>query len=116
MARREAEAGALEAAEDEARSLQLIIGKLGLFADMVRDRLEVADWITQRDLIYILVKRIEIRDDAVRVVFRVDPRPSGPSELRRVLPHCPTRRRAPSHVAGSRPFQAWPSATIAAAA
>ena len=101
-ARLEAEAGALRAAEEQAHSLQLVVGRLGLFADMVRDRLEAADWSTQRDITCTLVKRIEVSDDAVRVVFRVDPGPSGPSEPRRVLPHCPTRRRelAGDHDAG----------------
>ena len=64
---------AQQAAEEQARSLQLVIGKLDLFATMVRDRLEAADWPTMRDIICTLVKRIEVADDAVRVVFRVDP-------------------------------------------
>jgi site-specific DNA recombinase len=98
-ARLEAEAGALRAAEEQAHSLQLVVGRLGLFADMVRDRLETADWSTQRDITCTLVKRIEVSDDAVRVVFRVDPSPSGPSEPRRVLPHCPTRSHPPSPAA-----------------
>jgi site-specific DNA recombinase len=93
LAQLEAEAGALELAEEQARSLQLVIGKLSLFADLVRDRLEEADWSTQREIVCTLVKRIEVGDDAVRVVFRIDPNPSGPSEPRRVLPHCPNRCR-----------------------
>lgn len=96
-ARLEAEAGALQVTEEQARSLQLVIGKLGLFADMVRDRLETADWSTQRDIICTLVKRIEVADDIVRVVFRIDPGSSGPPESRRILPHCPTRRRRLPH-------------------
>ena len=91
-ARLEAEAEALRAAEEQAHSLQLVIGKLGLFATMVRDRLEAADWPTMRDIICTLVRRIEVADDAVRVVFRVDPGSSGPSQPLRHLPHCPTRR------------------------
>ena len=98
-ARLEAEAGALQVAEEQARSLQLVIGKLDLFAGMVRDRLEAVDWPTQRDIICTLVKRIEVDDDVVRVVFRVDPGPPGPPEPRRVLPHCPTRGHPPSHAA-----------------
>ena len=58
---------------------------------MMQDRLEAVDWSTQRDIICTLVKRIEVSDDLVRVVFRVDPGPSTPSEMRRTLPHCPTR-------------------------
>ncbi len=93
-ARLEAEAGALRAAEEQARSLQLVISKLGLFATTVRDRLETADWPTMRDIICTLVRRIEVADDAVRVVFRVDPGSSGPPQPLRRLPYCPTRRRA----------------------
>jgi site-specific DNA recombinase len=92
-ARLEAEAGALQAAAEQTHSLQLIIGKLNLFAEMVRDRLATADWATKRDIICTLVKRIEVTDDVVRVVFRVEPGSSGLSEMRRTLPCCPTRDR-----------------------
>jgi site-specific DNA recombinase len=91
-ARLEAEAEALRVAEEQAHSLQLVISKLGLFATMVRDRLEAASWSTMRDIVRTLVRRIEVADDAVRVVFRVDPGSSGPSHPLRHLPHCPTRR------------------------
>jgi site-specific DNA recombinase len=87
----EAKAVALQSAAEEVRSLQLVIGKVSLFADMVRDRLETADWATKRELICTLVKRIEIDDDTVRVIFRVEPGPSGETEPPRQLPHCPTR-------------------------
>jgi len=88
VAKLEADAVALENAVEQAHSLQLVIGKLSLFADMVRDRLEAADWSTQRDIICTLVKRIEVADDVVRVVFRVEPGPSGPSPSAPRLPHC----------------------------
>ena len=87
----EAKAVVLQSAAEEVRSLQLVIGKVSLFADMVRDRLETADWATRRELICTLVKRIEIDDDTVRVIFRVEPGPSGETEPPRQLPHCPTR-------------------------
>jgi site-specific DNA recombinase len=96
-ARLEAEAAALHAAAEQTRSLQLVIGRLGLFADMVPDRLDAADWSTQRDIICTLVKRIEVTDDVVRVVFRVEPGSSGPPQPLRRLPHCPTRGHSPSH-------------------
>ncbi len=99
-ARLEAEAETLRAAEEQARSLQLVIGKLGLFATMVRDRLEAADWSTMREIICTLVRRIEVADDAVRVVFRVDPGSSGPPQPLRRLPHCPTRGRLASRLGG----------------
>ena len=88
----EAEASEQQVAEEQARSLQRVIGKLDLFAAMVRDRLGTADWSTKREIICLLVKRIEVAKDVVRVVFRVDPSSPAPSEARQSLPHCPTRR------------------------
>ena len=66
-----------------------MIGQLDLFAAMVHDRLADADWSTKRDIICTLVKRIEVTADRVRIVFRVDPGSSAPSEPRRNLPYCP---------------------------
>src|SRR4051812_28505360 len=87
----EAEAAALKEAAGQAHSLRLIIGKLSLFADVIRDRLDGADWSTRRDIIRTLIKRIEVGDDAVRVVFRVEPGPPGSAQPLRHLPRCPTR-------------------------
>jgi len=98
-ARLEAEVNAQQAAEEQVRSLQRVIGQLDLFAAMVHDRLADADWSTKRDIICTLVKRIEVTADRVRIVFRVDPGSSAPSEPRRNLPYCPTRRHSPSHAA-----------------
>jgi site-specific DNA recombinase len=91
IARLDAQTAALRRAEEQTRSLQLVIGKLNVFAEMVRDRLETADWSVRREIVRTLVKRIEVDDDVVRVVFRVDTGPSGQPEPRRALPHCPTR-------------------------
>ena len=98
-ARLEAEVNAQQAAEEQVRSLQRVIGQLDLFAAMVHDRLADADWSTKHDIICTLVKRIEVTADGVRIVFRVDPGSSAPSEPRRNLPYCPTRRHPPSHAA-----------------
>jgi site-specific DNA recombinase len=89
-----ADAAALRNAAEQAHSLQLVISKLSLFAEKVRERLEAADWSTRRDIICALVKRIEVTDDVVRVVFRVEPGSSGPPVPLRRVPYCPTRRRA----------------------
>ena len=98
-ARLEAEAKVQQEVDEQVRSLHLVIGKLDLFATMVRDRLAGADWTTRRDIICTLVKRIEVADDVVRVIFRVDPGVSGPSEAGRTLHHCPTRRSVAPDVA-----------------
>ncbi|QRM32801.1 zinc ribbon domain-containing protein [Microvirga sp. VF16] len=91
-ARLEAEAKAQQEADEQVRSLHLVIGKLDLFATMVHERLGAADCTTKRDIICTLVKRIEVADDIVRVIFRVDPGFSGPPETGRTLHYCPTRR------------------------
>ena len=96
--RLETEVGTVRAAEQQTRSLQLVIGALTLFAETVQDRLEAADWSTQRGIICTLIKRIEVSNDVVRVVFRVDPGSSDLSGHRRSLPHCPTRRDPAPHV------------------
>jgi site-specific DNA recombinase len=91
VAKLEADVAALQDAAEQARSLQLVIGKLETFAALVRDRLDGADWDTRRDLIRTLVRRIEIDDQHVRVVFRVDLGPQGGIGSRRISHHCPGR-------------------------
>ena len=91
IAELEAEATALRDAAEQARSLQLVIGKLEIFAAMVRDRLGEADWTTRRDLIRTLVRRIEVDDQHVRVVFRVGPGPQGSPDARQISHLYPTR-------------------------
>jgi hypothetical protein len=44
----------------------------------VRGKLDMADWMLQRQLISTLVKRVEIGEEEVRVAYRVD---CGPFEL-----------------------------------
>jgi site-specific DNA recombinase len=94
IAELEAEAAALRDAAEQARSLQLVVGKLEAFAALVRDRLGEADWATRRDLIRTLVRRIEVDDQHVRVVFRVGPGPRGGAASRRISHLCPNRRRS----------------------
>jgi site-specific DNA recombinase len=88
VAKLETEAAALQDTAEQARSLQLVIGKLEVFAALVRDRLEDADWDTRRDVIRTLVRRIEIDGQRVRVVFRVDPGPQDGTGALRVGQRC----------------------------
>jgi site-specific DNA recombinase len=91
IAKLESEATVLQDEAEQARSLQLVIGKLETFATMVQDRLDKADWPMRRDIIRTLVRRIEIDDQCVRVIFRVDPPPGSSGDPRRILQHCPGR-------------------------
>ena len=76
---------------DEAASqaeLQLIIGRLEDFATKVHHSLEDADWASQRDLIRTLVKRVEVSQDQVNIVFRVDPYLGDPDPEKKSLQLC----------------------------
>lgn len=82
-------------------TLTLLVGRLEDFAGHVRSKLAAFDWQQRRDLIRLLVKRVEIDRDTVTVVFRVAPlsddrRPGGG----RTLQDCPRRQhvaRGPVH-------------------
>jgi site-specific DNA recombinase len=67
--------------KDEAsleRELTLILGRLDEFAARVKNGLHEADWLTRREIIRALVKRVEIDQKQVRVVFPVNPPPQVP--------------------------------------
>src|SRR3712207_4541581 len=87
----EAEAATLQDAAEQARSLQLVVGKLETFAALVRGQLDGADWNARRDVIRTLVRRGEGGAQHVRVVFRVGPEPQGGTGSRRIPQHCPGR-------------------------
>ena len=87
--------------QDEAAlhtELRLIIGRLEDFAAQVHDGLAAADWTSKRELIRALVKRVEVTQDQVNVVFRVDQHPAEPGpgkkslQLRRGSKHSPLWR------------------------
>jgi site-specific DNA recombinase len=74
--------------QDEAAlqtELQLIIGRLEDFAVQVHDGLAGADWTSKRELIRALVKRVDVTQDEVNVVFRVDQRPTDPDPGKKSL-------------------------------
>jgi site-specific DNA recombinase len=78
------------------RELTLILGRLDEFAARVKTGLHEADWLSRREIIRALVKRVEIDQEQVRVVFRVNPPPQAPvspsEKDAQSLQHC--RRRA----------------------
>ena len=67
--------------------LRLVITRLEEFAAKVKDGLAEADWLTKRELIRTLVKRVEIGKEEVNVVFRVAPDPFDLSPERGSLQH-----------------------------
>jgi site-specific DNA recombinase len=59
--------------EQAERELRLLVGRFDLFAQQVGQGLDHADWATRRTIIRALVKRVEINQDQVCVVFRINP-------------------------------------------
>jgi site-specific DNA recombinase len=79
-------------------TLTLLVGRLEDFAGHVRNKLEAFDWHQRRDLIRLLVKRVEIDHTDITVVFRVTPLPDGhdPDNGSRILQDCPGRQHFPA--------------------
>jgi site-specific DNA recombinase len=73
------------------QELRLIIGRLEDFATQVKAGLEQMDWQSRREIIRTLVKRVEINQDQVNVVFRVEPHSPLPDPGKDCLQHCTGR-------------------------
>jgi site-specific DNA recombinase len=84
--------------------LQLIIGRLEDFATKVHHGLAEADWGRKRDLIRALVKRVEVAQDDVNIVFRIDPYPGDADPEKKSLPLC----RGSGHSSLWRSVFCWP--------
>jgi site-specific DNA recombinase len=80
-----------QALADEAAlhaELQLISGRLEDCAAKVHAGLEAADWASKRDLIRALVKRVEVAQDDVNIVFRIAPYQGDPDLEKKSLQLC----------------------------
>jgi site-specific DNA recombinase len=69
------------------REMHLLLGRMEEFALHVREGLTDADWQLRRDILRALVKRIEVTDEHVTVVFRVAARTLGPAPPNPSWPH-----------------------------
>jgi site-specific DNA recombinase len=96
LAKLEAEAQTLQAAEAERAELRLALTRLQDFAEQVQQGLQRAAWTTRREVIRALVKRVEVGDHDVRIVYRVAPVPFVEPPAGGVLQDCPK---------GQEPFQ-----------
>src|SRR5919108_3833600 len=63
----------LKAEEEVEEELRLILGRLETFAATVHEGLQQADFHTRREIIRSLVKRVEVDQQHIRIVFRVSP-------------------------------------------
>jgi site-specific DNA recombinase len=75
----EAQMQQLKAEGEMAEELRLIVGRLETFAAQVHDGLQQADFQTRREIIRSLVKRVDVDQQHIRVVFRVSPTSVLPS-------------------------------------
>ena len=64
--------------------LRLVIGQLEEFAKRVSEELQEPSWETRREIVRALVKKVEIDEQEVRIVYRVSPSPfeRGPQQGR----------------------------------
>ena len=97
---------ALAAASEARRDLTLVIGRLEDFSTTVRENLDLLDWSARRDIIRLMVRRIEIDEGQVEIVFRIPPPPSGGTGGDRTFKskhHCTGERGAHICVARTQP-------------
>src|SRR5690606_28155381 len=89
------EAEAKKQAENEAQrsELRLVIGHLQEFADRIKSGLHDADWLTRREILRALVKRVEVDETQMRVIYRIDPLPFDHGPARGRLQDCWRRPR-----------------------
>jgi site-specific DNA recombinase len=65
--------------------MRLIVGRLEDFAAKSDAGVEDSDWLSKREMIRALVKRVEVTPDRVNVVFRVEPYPGEASPEKKSL-------------------------------
>lgn len=81
----EGEAQRLRDEAEVERELRVLVGRVEQFALQVQLGLQQADWQARREIIRTVVKRVEIDEHQVRVVFRLSP--SAPSHPFEDAPH-----------------------------
>jgi site-specific DNA recombinase len=91
LARLEAEQKESAQEEVQRAELRLIIGQLEEFTQRLDEGLEKVDWSTRREIIRALVKQIEVSDEQVRIVYRVNTVPFVDAPIGGVAQDC--RRR-----------------------
>ena len=99
LAKLESEAQAELEKETNERELRLVIGRLQEFGERMKGGLDQADWTTRREIVRALVKRVEIDEEGVRVVYRVSPPAPADSPAGGIIQHC---WRGPSTTAQSK--------------
>jgi site-specific DNA recombinase len=76
--------------------LRLVIGQLEQFAQRVAEELQEPCWETRREVVRALVKRVEVDEQEVRIVYRVSPSPFDRGPQQGSLQHCWGRDFSPA--------------------
>jgi site-specific DNA recombinase len=84
----ESEEEAAGKVEWERSHLQVMIEHVEMFAQRVQAGLQDANWQTRRDIMRALIKHVEVGEDGVRVVYKVQPCPFDPSPQGGRSQHC----------------------------
>jgi site-specific DNA recombinase len=79
-----------ELAQEELQrgELRLVIGQLEEFSKGMQEGLQEVDWLTRREIIRALVKRIEVSDEEVHIRYRVSTVPFVEGPEGGILQHC----------------------------
>jgi site-specific DNA recombinase len=79
---------AVTAEQNRRQDLQLVVGQVETFARLLEGSLEQADWATKRQVITTLIKQMEIGEQAVKVVYKIDSLPFAQAPEGGILQHC----------------------------
>jgi site-specific DNA recombinase len=79
-----------------AAELRLYLTDFENFAEQIRQGLNAADTVTRQSLLRLLVKRIEVHDEQIRMIYKVQPPPFVPRPARSgaILHNCWRRQAA----------------------
>jgi len=75
LAKLEAESKVAITRESEAANIESMLGQLAAFSQQVSDGLREASWEARRSILRALIKQVEVGKNAVKVVYKVNPRP-----------------------------------------
>jgi site-specific DNA recombinase len=95
LAKSEAERHQLAQEIKEQTEVQVLLSSFEEFAEQINESLTQVNWQQRRDILRALVKRVEVDNKTVRIVYKVPPRPFANGPQGGQLQHCWRRRRSP---------------------
>jgi site-specific DNA recombinase len=90
----EAEASSLAEERSQADGREATLGGFKQYAERVKRGLGSADWSARREIIRTLIKRVEISDEEVHIVYRIGEKPVGRTTKRDIHQDCLPRGRS----------------------